>query len=69
MSEKQNRSDLRIALLTVQAACPTCDKAFEHGSEWAYKRVINGDCRCFCSWGCMRKYDQMVEEKGRRNRD
>ena len=45
--------------------CPECGKYFYcyNVGGWAYKREEGHLRKTFCSWSCMRKYDNRVEEK------
>ena len=45
--------------------CPQCGKMFflDDPTQWAYKRLIKGHKKFFCSWSCVRAYDRKQEEK------
>lgn len=48
--------------------CYICSKPFICYPEWVYKRKICYDRKVqgraiFCTYGCMRKYDKIKEEK------
>lgn len=48
---------IAIAKLGRDVECGNCGKQFlvPGGSKWAYRRLVNGKMKYFCSWSCFRK--------------
>lgn len=42
--------------------CAECGARFEHTTEHAYKRSVNGRQKLFCSYHCMRTFDRRSED-------
>lgn len=42
--------------------CAECGARFEHTTEHAYKRIVNGKQKLFCSYHCMRAFDRRAED-------
>lgn len=54
----------RATRLTNSAVCPQCGRGFEYTckrDEWGYQR----GGRFYCSWGCMRKWQEGKEMRRR----
>ena len=65
-------NDNCLARLTVPTVCKQCGKTFERGctGAWGYKRNAGNDrIHYFCSWGCVRKYDEAEAKKHDRHVD
>lgn len=43
--------------------CAECGERFEHTTEHAYKRSLNGRQMLFCSYHCMRSFDRRAEDR------
>lgn len=46
------------ALYNTQFICACCGKSRYRNAQWAYKRKVKGLTKYFCSYSCMRKFDQ-----------
>lgn len=42
--------------------CAECGARFDHTTEHAYKRIVNGKQKLFCSYHCMRAFDRREED-------
>ena len=43
--------------------CAECGARFEHTTEHAYKRIVNGKQKLFCSYHCVRAFDRRAEDR------
>ena len=43
--------------------CAECGARFEHTLEHAYKRIVNGRKKLYCSYHCMRAFDRRAEDR------
>ena len=46
--------------------CPVCGREYWAGLDWVYKRGYEKSMKYFCSWTCLRKYDQAKESDKKR---
>ena len=53
------------ALFYDEKVCKICGNTFSvlHPNRWAYKRGCNSKWTYFCSWRCLRAYDQETEKE------
>lgn len=46
--------------------CPVCKKEFIGSQTWVYKKT-SGNCeKVFCSWGCLRRYENGLPSRAER---
>lgn len=60
MSDYSDYQKIAIAALGRDVECGNCGKQFllPGGSKWAYRRLVNGKTKYFCSWSCFRKNER-----------
>ena len=54
-----------VSALGTEVKCPVCKKVFlRKDLDWAYQRSNSaGTKKYFCSWGCMRKYEEKYPKR------
>ena len=51
---------------SIERKCMICGKQFIAREEWAFKRPDRNRCyKWFCSWSCLKKFDEKHKEKKR----